>query len=48
MPQGALFMEHGWDQAQAVRQLLHQACFKQVASLPDLAGIDRVTGGIYN
>lgn len=48
MPQGALFMEHGWDQAQAVRQLLHQACFEQVASLPDLAGIDRVTGGIYN
>lgn len=47
-PQGALFVEHGWDQAPAVRQLLRQACFEQVASLPDLAGIDRVTGGIYN
>ncbi|SHH49254.1 peptide chain release factor N(5)-glutamine methyltransferase [Pollutimonas bauzanensis] len=47
-PQGALLVEHGWDQAQAVRQLLRQAGFKQLASLPDLAGIDRVTGGIYN
>lgn len=42
---GALFLEHGWDQAPAVRQLLQQACFEQARSLPDLAGIDRVTGG---
>ncbi|MDS1140268.1 peptide chain release factor N(5)-glutamine methyltransferase [Pusillimonas sp. SM2304] len=47
-PRGALFMEHGWDQAQALRQLLRLAGFTQVASLPDLAGIERVTGGIYN
>ncbi len=47
-PGGALFVEHGWDQAAAVGHLLRQACFEQVASLPDLAGIDRVTGGIYN
>ena len=47
-PGAALFMEHGWDQAQAVRQLLQQAGFVQVASLQDLAGIERVTGGIYN
>ncbi|PLC50509.1 protein-(glutamine-N5) methyltransferase, release factor-specific [Pollutimonas subterranea] len=45
---GALFVEHGWDQAQAVRQLLQSTGFGQVASAPDLAGIDRVTGGIYN
>ncbi|NYT63279.1 peptide chain release factor N(5)-glutamine methyltransferase [Alcaligenaceae bacterium] len=47
-PQGALYMEHGWDQAQAVRHLLEQAGFTRLVSLPDLAGIDRVTGGIYN
>lgn len=47
-PRGALFMEHGWDQAQALRQLLRMAGFTQVVSLPDLAGIERVTGGIYN
>lgn len=47
-PQGALFMEHGFDQAQAVRHMLQQAGFTQLVSLPDLAGIDRVTGGIYN
>ncbi|HUH58811.1 MAG TPA: peptide chain release factor N(5)-glutamine methyltransferase [Candidimonas sp.] len=45
---GALFVEHGWDQGHEVRQRLRQAGFAQVASSPDLAGIDRVTGGIYN
>ncbi len=45
---GALFVEHGWDQSQDVRQLLQSTGFKRVASAPDLAGIDRVTGGIYN
>ncbi|NYT59875.1 peptide chain release factor N(5)-glutamine methyltransferase [Alcaligenaceae bacterium] len=47
-PGAALFLEHGWDQALAVRQLLQQAGFTHVASLQDLAGIERVTGGIYN
>ncbi|NYT85035.1 peptide chain release factor N(5)-glutamine methyltransferase [Pollutimonas harenae] len=47
-PGAALYLEHGWDQALAVRQLLQQAGFTQVASLQDLAGIERVTGGIYN
>lgn len=47
-PGGGLFMEHGWDQAQASQRLLQQAGFTQVVSLPDLAGIERVTGGIYN
>lgn len=42
---GALYLEHGWDQGDAVRQLLQQARFERVRSLPDLAGIDRVTGG---
>ncbi|MEB2399578.1 MAG: peptide chain release factor N(5)-glutamine methyltransferase [Alcaligenaceae bacterium] len=45
---GALFMEHGWDQAAAVRGLLASAGFSRIASHRDLAGIERVTGGFYN
>ena len=44
-PGGQLWMEHGWDQAQAVRGLLAAAGFGGVASLRDLAGIERVSGG---
>lgn len=42
---GWLLIEHGWDQATAVQQLLHAAGFAQVHSRQDLAGIDRCTGG---
>lgn len=42
---GWLFLEHGYDQAAAVRSRLLDAGFVDVASWPDLAGIDRVTGG---
>jgi release factor glutamine methyltransferase len=42
---GELWMEHGWDQAQAVRQLLIDAGFKNVTSLRDLSGIERISGG---
>ncbi|WP_338880164.1 peptide chain release factor N(5)-glutamine methyltransferase [Achromobacter veterisilvae] len=42
---GALWMEHGWDQAQAVRDLLAQAGFDAVHSRRDLAGIERISGG---
>jgi release factor glutamine methyltransferase len=44
-PGGWLLLEHGWDQAQAVRQLLTTAGFTAVATRTDLAGIDRCTGG---
>ena len=44
---GTLYVEHGWDQAEAVCRLLEQAGFHQVRSLPDLAGILRVSGGHY-
>jgi len=44
-PGGMLWMEHGWDQAPAVRQLLVDAGFKQVKSLRDLSGIERISGG---
>ncbi|WP_432786226.1 Release factor glutamine methyltransferase [Oligella sp. MSHR50489EDL] len=42
----ALWLEHGWDQAAAVRALLTQQGFKQVQSLQDLAGIERISGGL--
>ncbi|MEJ6024115.1 peptide chain release factor N(5)-glutamine methyltransferase [Ramlibacter sp. PS4R-6] len=41
---GWLLLEHGWDQAPAVRALLHAAGFGYVASRRDLAGIERCTG----
>ncbi|AMP01772.1 protein-(glutamine-N5) methyltransferase, release factor-specific [Collimonas arenae] len=42
---GWLLMEHGYDQAPAVRELLHAQSFDQIQSWQDLAGIDRVSGG---
>jgi len=42
---GWLLLEHGWDQATAVRALLRQAGFGYVESRRDLAGIERCTGG---
>jgi release factor glutamine methyltransferase len=44
-PGGALWLEHGWDQAERVRTLLKQAGFKGVKSHNDLAGIQRISGG---
>jgi len=42
-PKGWLILEHGWQQASAVRQLLESAGFSSVASHADLAGHLRVT-----
>lgn len=42
---GWLLLEHGWDQAQVVQQLLREAGFTEVHSRQDLAGIERCTGG---
>ncbi|WP_323018314.1 peptide chain release factor N(5)-glutamine methyltransferase [Castellaniella sp.] len=42
---GVLCVEHGWDQAAAVRALFQSSGFSDVASLRDLAGIERVTWG---
>jgi release factor glutamine methyltransferase len=42
---GWLLMEHGYDQATAVRQLLVESGFEGVQSWKDLAGIERVSGG---
>ena len=43
-PGGWLLLEHGWDQAERVRDLLAAAGFAYVASRRDLAGIERCTG----
>ena len=43
--QGWLLLEHGYDQAAAVCELLRQKGFNQVQSRNDLAGIARCSGG---
>ncbi len=44
-PGGWLLLEHGYDQAHAVRTLLQAAGFAAVGSRRDLAGIERCSGG---
>jgi release factor glutamine methyltransferase len=44
-PSGWLVVEHGYDQAEAVRVLFETAGFEALAVLRDLAGIPRVTAG---
>ncbi|XLZ68542.1 peptide chain release factor N(5)-glutamine methyltransferase [Massilia sp. SR12] len=44
-PDSWLLMEHGYDQAAAVRELLSAAGYTEVQSWKDLAGIERVSGG---
>lgn len=45
---GWLLLEHGYDQADAVRILLRDAGFAQVQSQRDLAGIERCSGGRWH
>lgn len=47
LPGGWLLLEHGYDQAEAVCNLLAQAGFAQVQSQLDLAGIARCSGGLW-
>ncbi|SEK11828.1 peptide chain release factor N(5)-glutamine methyltransferase [Paraburkholderia diazotrophica] len=44
-PNGVLWMEHGYDQAEAVRAILSEQGFADVRSECDLAGIERISGG---
>jgi release factor glutamine methyltransferase len=44
-PAGWLMLEHGWDQAEACRELLQQAGFFRVQTEVDLAGHGRVSSG---
>lgn len=45
VPGGQLWLEHGYDQAAAVRELFAAAGLVGIEQIPDLAGILRVTGG---
>ena len=47
-PGGWLLLEHGYDQASAVFELLVQRGFNQVQSRRDLAGIARCSGGQWD
>ncbi|WP_321800758.1 peptide chain release factor N(5)-glutamine methyltransferase [Caballeronia sp. J97] len=44
---GALWLEHGYDQAASVRALLEARGFTDVRSMRDLAGIERCSGGVF-
>jgi release factor glutamine methyltransferase len=44
---GSLWLEHGYDQAAEVRALLTSRGFSDVRSERDLAGIERVSGGVF-
>ena len=44
--EGCLLLEHGYDQAAAVRDLLTANGFREVFSARDLGGIERVSGGL--
>ncbi|MGJ7508549.1 peptide chain release factor N(5)-glutamine methyltransferase [Variovorax sp. GT1P44] len=44
---GWLMLEHGYDQATAVRRLLMERGFSEAQSRDDLAGIARCSGGIW-
>ncbi len=45
LPGAWLLLEHGYDQAEAVRALLAQQGYTEVQSWRDLGGIERVSGG---
>ena len=44
-PAGWLLFEHGWNQGDAARRLLHDAGYAEVFTAQDLEGRDRVSGG---
>jgi release factor glutamine methyltransferase len=44
---GWLLMEHGYDQQQAVQQLLNRLGYQQVSTRIDLGGNPRITGGQF-
>ena len=46
LPDGWLLLEHGWDQGEAVRQLLRDGSYREVATVRDYGDNDRVTLGL--
>lgn len=47
VPGGRLLLEHGWNQAQSVQDILRHWQFSSVQSWQDYGGAQRVTGGSY-
>lgn len=45
---GTLLLEHGFRQGMAVRALLASLGYRDITTLNDLAGLERVTAGTYN
>jgi len=45
---GWLLLEHGFEQANAVRAMLHDAGFSQVSTRRDMSGQQRITGGRWH
>lgn len=48
LPGAWLLLEHGWHQAEAVRELLTRAHFDEVFSRRDLGGHERISGGFWH
>ena len=48
LPGGAVFVEHGYLQGEAVRRLCREAGFENVGTVRDYGGNERVTWGIKN
>ncbi|WP_042011587.1 peptide chain release factor N(5)-glutamine methyltransferase [Aeromonas fluvialis] len=46
LPDGWLLLEHGWDQGEAVRQLLRDGGYREVATVRDYGDNERVTLGM--
>ena len=46
LPDGWLLLEHGWDQGEAVRQLLRDSGYREVATVRDYGDNDRGTLGL--
>ncbi|OEC49724.1 MULTISPECIES: peptide chain release factor N(5)-glutamine methyltransferase [unclassified Aeromonas] len=46
LPDGWLLLEHGWDQGEAVRQLLQDLGYRSVTTVRDYGDNDRVTLGL--
>lgn len=44
-PGGWLWLEHGFEQAALGQRLLHEANMQEVQTLPDIAGLPRISGG---
>lgn len=45
---GLILLEHGWQQADAVRNLLRAAGFRDIFSRRDLGGNERISGGYWH